>query len=104
LWDKRCVADEDCPYYKANTNYPNNRGGCINGGFCEFPVGVKRLGFTKYNDKNLNKPLCYNCNDEVAGANADAKKKPDYVFENDFNERVKHKLNTIITLLDYRAL
>ncbi len=104
LWDKRCVADEDCPYYKANTNYPNNRGGCINGGFCEFPVGIKRLGFTKYNDKNLNKPLCYNCNDEVAGANADAKKKPDYVFENDFNERVKHKLNTIITLLDYRAL
>ena len=122
LWDKRCVADEECPYYKANTNYPNNRGGCINGGFCEFPVGVKRLGFTKYSDKNLNKPLCYNC--EVAGAGATvatdanedadvagagaagatAKKKPDYVFENDFNERVKHNLNTIITLLDYRAL
>uniref|UniRef100_A0A6C0K7F0 Uncharacterized protein n=1 Tax=viral metagenome TaxID=1070528 RepID=A0A6C0K7F0_9ZZZZ len=98
LWDKRCVADEECPYYKANTNYPNNRGGCINGGFCEFPVGVKRLGFTKYSDKNLNKPLCYNCND------ADAKKKPDYVFENDFNEREKYKLNTIISLLDYRAL
>jgi hypothetical protein len=108
LWDKRCVANEECPYYKANANYPNNRGGCINGGFCEFPVGVKRLGFTKYSDKNLNKPLCYNCNDEDAGAdakgNADAKKKPDYVFENDFNERVKHNLNTIITLLDYRAL
>ena len=123
LWDKRCAVNEDCPYYKANTNYPNNRGGCINGGFCEFPVGVKRLGFTKYSDKNLNKPLCYNC--EVAGAgataatakdaagtdtadatakDATAKKKPDYVFENDFNERVKHNLNTIITLLDYRAL
>ena len=118
LWDKRCAVNEDCPYYKANTNYPNNRGGCINGGFCEFPVGVKRLGFTKYSDKNLNKPLCYNCDDEVAGtdtvdataatakdvAGTDAKKKPDYVFENDFNERVKHNLNTIITLLDYRAL
>jgi galactitol-specific phosphotransferase system IIB component len=133
LWDKRCAVNEDCPYYKANTNYPNNRGGCINGGFCEFPVGVKRLGFTKYSNKNLNKPLCYN--NEVAGAGAtdatakdaagagatdttdankvagadtvdatDAKKKPDYVFENDFNERVKHNLNTIITLLDYRAL
>ena len=98
LWDKRCVVDDDCPYYKANANYPNNRGGCINGGFCEFPVGVKRLGFTKYSDKNLNKPLCYNCNDTTAD------KKPDYVFENDFNERVKHNLNTIITLLDYRAL
>jgi hypothetical protein len=104
LWDKRCAVNEDCPYYKANTNYPNNRGGCIEGGFCEFPVGVKRLGFTKYNDKNLNKPLCYNCDNEVSGADATAKKKPDYVFENDFNERVKNNLNTIITLLDYRAL
>jgi galactitol-specific phosphotransferase system IIB component len=133
LWDKRCVVNEDCPYYKANANYPNNRGGCIEGGFCEFPVGVKRLGFTKYSDKHLNTPLCYNCDDataatdaataatdvsgaakdaaganatakDAAGANATTKKKPDYVFENDFNERVKNNLNTIITLLDYRAL
>ena len=94
LWDKRCVADVECPYYKSNTNYPNNRGGCINGGFCEFPVGVKRLGYTKYSDTNLNTPLCYDCED---------KKKPDYVFENDFNERTKYKLNTIISLLDYRG-
>lgn len=103
LWDKRCAVNEDCPYYKANTNYPNSRGGCIEGGFCEFPVGVKRLGFTKYNDKNLDTPLCYNCNEEEGAAGAEAK-KPDYVFENDFNERVKYNLNTIISLLDYRAL
>ena len=103
LWDKRCAVNEDCPYYKANANYPNSRGGCIEGGFCEFPVGVKRLGFTKYNDKNLNTPLCYNCNEE-AGAVGAVAKKPDYVFENDFNERVKYNLNTIISLLDYRAL
>jgi len=102
LWDKRCVVNEDCPYYKANTNYPNNRGGCINGGFCEFPVGVKRLGFTKYTDTNLNTPLCYNCdNEENKGK---PPKKPDYVFENDFNDRVKYNLNTIISLLDYRGL
>ena len=94
LWDKRCVADAECPYYKSNTKYPNNRGGCINGGFCEFPVGVKRLGYTKYSDTNLNTPLCYNCED---------KGKPDYVFENDFDERVKYKSNTIISLLDYRG-
>ena len=98
LWDKRCVADEECPYYKANTKYPNTRGGCIDGGFCEFPVGVKRLGYTKYSDTNLNTPLCYNCDDP------EDKGKPDYVFENDFNERVKSKLNTIISLLDYRGL
>ena len=98
LWDKRCVANEECPYYKSNSNYQNNRGGCINGGFCEFPVGVKRLGFTKYTDTNLNTPLCYNC-DEKGGA-----VKPDYVFANDFEERAKYNLNTIISLLDYRSL
>uniref|UniRef100_A0A6C0LFX7 Uncharacterized protein n=1 Tax=viral metagenome TaxID=1070528 RepID=A0A6C0LFX7_9ZZZZ len=98
LWDKRCVADEECPYYKANTKYPNTRGGCIDGGFCEFPVGVKRLGYTKYSDTNLNTPLCYNCD------NPEDKGNPDYVFENDFNERAKYKINTIISLLDYRSL
>jgi hypothetical protein len=102
LWDKQCVVDEDCPYYKANSNYPNNRGGCINGGFCEFPVGVKRLGFTKYMDTNLNTPMCYNCN--KMEDNGKLPNKPDYVFENDFNERKNNNLNTIISLLDYRGL
>jgi hypothetical protein len=101
LWDKKCVKDDECPYYKSNTNYINNRGGCIDNGYCEFPVGVKRLGFTKYTDTNLNKPLCYNCNTMEYKSNPE---KPDYVFENDFNERVKYKLNTIISLLDYRSL
>jgi len=101
LWDKRCDADIECPYYKSNSNYVNNRGGCINGGFCEFPVGVKRLGFTKYTDTNLNKPLCYNCEEDD---NGESPKKPDYVFENDFEERKNNNLNTIISLLDYRDL
>jgi hypothetical protein len=102
LWDKKCVRNEECPYYKSNSNYVNDRGGCINNGYCEFPVGVKRLGFTKYTDTNLNKPLCYNCNNVEDISNV--LKKPDYVFENDFNERVKYNLNTIISLLDYRGL
>ena len=101
FWDKRCDTDIECPYYKSNSNYVNNRGGCINGGFCEFPVGVKRLGFTKYTDTNLNKPLCYNCEEDD---NGESQKKPDYVFENDFEERKKNNLNTIISLLDYRDL
>ena len=101
LWDKKCSDDIECPYYKSNKNYPNNRGGCINNGFCEFPVGIKRLGFNKYIDTGLNKPLCYNCdNDENAGSN----KPVDYVFEDDFIEREKNNLNTIISLLDYRDL
>ena len=101
LWDKKCVKNDECPYYKSNSNYINDRGGCINDGYCEFPVGVKRLGFTKYTDTNLNKPLCYNCDNVEDNGNP---KKPDYVFENDFNERVKYNLNTIISLLDYRGL
>jgi hypothetical protein len=104
LWDKKCSTDEECPYYKSNDIYPNNRGGCINNGFCEFPVGVKRLGFKKYTDTNLNKPLCYNCNNDKNNENNEGIKPADYVFENDFNERVKYKLNTIISLLDYRDL
>jgi len=102
LWDKRCVADEECPYYKSNSNYQNNRGGCISGGFCEFPVGVKRLGFTKYTDTNLNIPLCYNCDEKEDAVKGVV--KPDYVFANDFEERTKNNLNTIISLLDYRGL
>ena len=100
LWDKRCETDSECPYYKSNSNYINNRGGCIKSGFCEFPVGVKRLGFTKYTDVNLNAPLCYNCKDDDNGGDI---KKPDYVFENDFEDRKKNNLNTIISLLDYRS-
>jgi hypothetical protein len=101
FWDKKCETNEECPYYKSNTNYPNNRGGCIKGNYCEFPVGVKRLGFTKYTDVNLNTPLCYNCEYDETGKKPE---KPDYVFENDFDEREKYNLNTIISLLDYRDL
>jgi hypothetical protein len=101
FWDKKCETNEECPYYKSNTNYPNNRGGCIKGDYCEFPVGVKRLGFTKYTDVNLNTPLCYNCEYDETGKKPE---KPDYVFENDFDEREKNNLNTIISLLDYRDL
>jgi hypothetical protein len=118
IWDKKCSINEECPYYKANKNYPNERGGCVNGS-CEFPVGVKRLGFKKYSDKLLNSPMCYecqnttdyNCCSRISDINdtddidkSKSKEKNDYVFENDFNERKKYDLNTIISLLDYRGL
>jgi hypothetical protein len=55
----------------------------------------------KYIDTDLHKPLCYNCNNvENVGNN----KPVDYVFEDDFREREKNNLNTIISLLDYRDL
>ena len=104
-WDKKCSQNEECPYYKANKNYPNDRGGC-NDGFCELPVGVKRIGFKKYIDTDVNRPLCYNCSDTTSYdccANIEDKNgNTDYVFKNDFSDRNKNELNTIISLLNYR--
>ena len=123
IWDKKCATNEECPYYKKNTRYENSRGGCINGN-CEFPVGVKKIGFTKYNDDEYNRPLCYNCQDTTdlncctnikelqdknANANGNANANAvginnDYVFENDTEDRKLNNLNTIISLLDYRSI
>jgi len=46
VWDQPCVVDTDCPYY----NNDKKRGGCLEDGVCEFPVGVKRIAYRK----NLN--------------------------------------------------
>jgi hypothetical protein len=113
IWDKKCATNEECPYYKKNTRYENSRGGCINGN-CEFPVGVKKIGFTKYNDEEYNRALCYNCPD-TTDLNCCANIKDfqdkngvginnDYVFENDTDDRKNNNLNTIISLLDYRSI
>ena len=113
IWDKKCATNEECPYYKKNTRYENSRGGCINGN-CEFPVGVKKIGFTKYNDEEYNRPHCYNCQD-TTDLNCCANIKEfqdkngiginnDYVFENDTEDRKLNNLNTIISLLDYRSI
>ena len=127
IWDKKCATNEECPYYKKNTRYENSRGGCINGN-CEFPVGVKKIGYTKYNDEEYNRPLCYNCQDTTDlnccanikefqdkngnsngnsngnGNGNDVGINNDYVFENDTEDRKKNNLNTIISLLDYRSI
>jgi hypothetical protein len=100
LWDKQCKVNTDCPYYKANQNYPNERGGC-NDDFCEFPVGIKRLGFIKHDATGLNSPMCYGCDDVSDLECCSKQENPDYVFDNDFNDRQKYDLNTIISLLDY---
>ena len=105
-WDKKCTKNEECPYYKSNKNYPNNRGGCKDG-YCEFPVGVKRIGFKKYKDTDVNRPLCYNCSDttnyDCCANIEDDNGNNDYVFENDFNDRIDNNLRTIISSLNYRV-
>ncbi len=42
LWDKKCNAHDECPFYKANTKYENERGGCKDG-FCELPNWYKKI-------------------------------------------------------------
>ena len=101
IWDSKCLNNEDCPFYKKNNNYPNSRGGCKNG-YCEMPINVKSVGFKQYLPNT--KPMCYNCNktDDCDGVECnkcceDQKDKekypnlngPDYMFSNDFNQRIK---------------
>jgi hypothetical protein len=46
IWDKPCTKNEDCKFYKPITDGKGGRGGCT-AGYCEFPIGVERIGFTK---------------------------------------------------------
>jgi len=106
LWAKsRCTTDEECPFFKANQNYPNNRGGCKRDGYCEMPVNVRALipTIAEYN----NQPLCYNCaNNDRQGIDRlkcceeqmDKTKypnlvTPDYMFEDDTNVRLENEDN-----------
>jgi hypothetical protein len=89
--DKPCKKNEECPYYKANKRYPNDRGGCISGK-CEMPVGVKRIGYTQYFDRGQYSPFCYGCNRDLDCCNT--QKEPDFAFSNDKDDRRAHGLST----------
>lgn len=94
IWDKPCENDNECPFFKANKNYVNSRGGCING-YCEMPLNVKRLSHHYYD--TTTKPFCNNCKKKkclgtecfkCCGDQLDRKKypnlkSPDYIFKND---------------------
>ena len=101
IWDAPCQIDNDCPFFKANKNYPNNKGKCNKTtGMCEMPHGIIPIGFTKYGKIE---PDCYNCsitsldNKCCNKQSEDIKKgnlkyiSPDYIFNNDENERKQYK-------------
>ena len=104
LWAKsRCTIDEECPFFKANQNYPNTRGGCKRDGYCEMPVNVTAITPTmaQYN----NQPLCYNCrknncegleclkccDDQMDKNKYPNLVTPDYMFENDTTVRLENE-------------
>ena len=112
IWDAPCVNNIDCPYFKKNTNYDNNFGGCIDGK-CQMPLNVKNIGFRiPSNDK----PYCHNCVkigncnglscNECCEQQTDKGKyklltSPDYAFENDITKRLEQ--NNILTRKNLKA-
>lgn len=96
-WDRLCKKNSECPFYKKNKNYPNNRGGC-NDGWCEMPKGIEQISPRFYNKKK--KPLCYNCinKNQFKCCNIQKNlkiynnlKTPDYIFDNDIYDRTIYK-------------
>jgi len=92
-WDKPCEKHNDCPFYQANKNYNNYRGGCVDGR-CEMPIGIKAGSYRLY-DKEASTPLCHNCNglsplcceEQKNKSKYSSLKGPDYAFELDEYER-----------------
>ena len=106
--DAPCQVNSDCPFYKANTNYPNEFGKCdTNTGQCEMPLGIIPIGFTKY---GKTEPDCYNCDSSFTNnkccklqfnnininksdlVNSQPVKysSPDYIFNNDEAKRKQY--------------
>lgn len=90
VWDKPVEKNEECPFYKKNLNYPNEKGGA-KFGRCELPLGMKLLGFRYYSLDELYSPYCYNCdkNSKIDRC-CDKQKNPDYAFSGDTEERIAH--------------
>jgi hypothetical protein len=104
LWEKQCQKNTDCPYYKANKNYPNGFGGCNKStGYCDFPLGVKPLTYRKPLDPE--NAQCYNCTDGILGRATIGKccknqsdkrvylnlESPDYAYKDDADTRFFHR-------------
>uniref|UniRef100_A0A6C0BQ58 Uncharacterized protein n=1 Tax=viral metagenome TaxID=1070528 RepID=A0A6C0BQ58_9ZZZZ len=103
-WDIPCKFNYECPFYQKNKNYDNHRGGCLNNGSCDMPVGIRHRSFKKYDESKSeeNHPLCYNCPpntldskccaEQELSANNDKNsqfKSSDYMFIADYSDRKK---------------
>ena len=123
VYDTPCKKNEDCPFYKMNKNYDNEFGKCMENGFCELPINMKKIGYRFYEQDKNNLPLCYNCEtskyqvssdlDTCCNEQYDKTKyphlnSPDFAFSGDTVERqnyfnhkfCKEKINTFVTCDD----
>ena len=89
---QKCTSNNQCPFYKSNKNYKNDRGGCMKDGQCELPLGLVRTGYNTYSE--VDQPICHNCSLDNVYCCGTQKgysfKSPDYAFRNDFIEREIH--------------
>ncbi len=120
IFDKPCKSDDECPFFKANKNYPNSRGKCLSNGQCELPVNMIPIGYHFFVPHPDYEPMCYNCDsksswnsstklntccdsqfhkkieEESETKNINIKNKyaflnsPDYAFVGDIEERSNH--------------
>lgn len=86
MWDRPCETNSECPFYQINKNYKNYRGGCFNG-YCEMPIGIKRLAYRTFDDTT--RAMCHGCgpdedNEKCCGKSA----SPDYAFPLDMYDRL----------------
>ncbi len=98
VWDREAKTNEECPFYLANKNYTNLRGRSRYG-YCELPVNMKNIGYTRYSTDPLDTPVCYNCPKDkqigqgTLGICCEEQKNnpslitPDYAFSGDQIER-----------------
>ena len=93
-WDRPCLDNTDCPFYKANQNYPNEFGKCLNDGFCELPLGVTRKAYRKYEST----PICHNCppSNPKCCTKTEIMASPDFAFKNDRMERLKNSKELLL--------
>lgn len=87
-WDKPCTKNIECDFYLANKNNINDDGGCKNSGFCQFPLGIKNISYTKYKLDDQSYPLCKGCSINIHPKDCCSYQKlskslnsPDYIFD-----------------------
>lgn len=109
VWDIEPANSAECPYFQKNKNYPNQRGGLRNGGYCDLPKNTQAVGFRYESSSPQYKPQCYNCKTHLVdntgkstiGACCEEQrldrttyhklKSPDYAFPGDALDRGHHR-------------
>lgn len=102
VWDTEVKDSSECPFFNANKNYPNSRGGLkLDYGYCEIPDGAQLVGFRHIDPNPEYAPMCHNCVDPVSGLRYKGRccgeqknnpnlASPDYAFPGDSSARQEH--------------